>query len=517
MERLRLLCVGLLLLTWGLVPLQAEVVSATDPEMKRYLGKEITVEGKASLVKMERGSAMIKFLGTEFVVFIDREVVKEFEGISLVEACGGKLIRATGKVTQYEDLLELTITETSQLLVDGKPLVASKDDEDEDGLEEVSIAVPLMAATVPLTQRQTVVHALLVRDLGSGEEAGESQRLIATATEHVGVDEMKVVFNQPVGKSMRVAMEEAIKYLQIQHKAWPRGFDISIGFQEKFSAKSGPSAAVACALLLDGMITGKVYDPTFAVTGDMNADGSVEPIGGLAAKIRGAGKGGCKLIAIPIRNVSAVEDMVVLNETKWLWEIQIVTIAKFDEAVQLAVAEREANLAQALADFEKLAKELRTRGPAILAFPQVQQFLQKILTACPNHLSARLLQQVGQKKAPDRLSLIGSFNAIDRACKPFIQVMETDHAITSPIARDKYADSLFTLRNLRLKLDQRTIPYADALANFIDTWRSYTQYPISGASRTAEVNRIIRQKGGEASRRYKELRQDPQIMEEIGL
>lgn len=507
-----------LILTFTASALGADTFPATDPNLKNHVGKQITIIGLVSETRTGNGHNYLKFAGTEFVVFIDRKVVEAFGSSPPAQACMGKTITATGEVVLFKQKLQLQIANPSKLLVDGKVLVEGREDvERENSLEDVSIAVPRMAETVPLSQRQTVVHALLVRDLGSGEEAGESQKLIATATEHSREDEMKVVFNQRVGKDMRVAMEEGIKYLQLQHNAWPRGFDISIGFQEKWTGKSGPSAAVACALLLDGMITGKAYDPGFAVTGDMNADGSVEPIGGVAAKIRGAGKGGCKVIAIPVKNTSAVEDMVVLNETQWLWQIQIVTISKFDEAASLAVAERDENLAKALADFDKLASELRSRGTAILAYPQVQQFLTKILAACPNHLSARLLQQIGQRKGPSRLSLVGSFNAIDRACKPFIQVMETDQVITSPMARDKYADSLFALRNLRLKLDSRTTSYADALATFIDTWRSYTQSPITGASRVAEVNRIIREKRLEASRRYKELTQNPQIIEELEL
>ena len=43
----------------------------------------------------------------------------------------------------------------------------------------------------------------------------------------------------------------------------------------------------------------------------MNADGSVQPIGGVQAKIRGATKGSCKLVGVPVKNEKSVQDLLV--------------------------------------------------------------------------------------------------------------------------------------------------------------------------------------------------------------
>ena len=121
-------------------------------------------------------------------------------------------------------------------------------------------------------------------------------------------------FNQRVGKAMDSALKEVTKYLRVKHDTWPSGYDIEIAFEDRFTAKDGPSAAICCALLLDSLVSGKTIDPFFAVTGDMNADGSVQPVGGVPAKVRGAFSKSCKYVAIPTKNARSLSDLVLLNE-----------------------------------------------------------------------------------------------------------------------------------------------------------------------------------------------------------
>ena len=97
-------------------------------------------------------------------------------------------------------------------------------------------------------------------------------------------------------------MAEVLKFMQLRHSGWPKGKAIEISFQENFSPKDGPSAGVACALLLDSLITGGKLDEQFSLTGRLNVDGSVQPIGGVAAKVSGATAGGRKIVGVPKAN-----------------------------------------------------------------------------------------------------------------------------------------------------------------------------------------------------------------------
>ena len=147
---------------------------------------------------------------------------------------------------------------------------------------------------------------------------------------------MRVLFNQRVGKDMHSALNEVIKHLRVKHDSWPSGYEVEIAFEDRFTLKDGPSAAVPCALLLDSLITGNKIDPSFAVTGDMNADGSIQPVGGVPAKVRGAFSKDCKIVAIPLKNARALSDLVILSGIEPVSRIQVFTVKHFREASALA-------------------------------------------------------------------------------------------------------------------------------------------------------------------------------------
>ena len=153
--------------------------------------------------------------------------------------------------------------------------------------------------------KQVHVNGLLVMPLASGKEAGAVSLMNATVVYGGG----SLRFNQGVGLEMQAALNEVQKYMSVRHPVLPASSDLELAFEEKYSDKDGPSAAVACALLMEAALTGKTWDPAFAVTGDMNADGAVQPIGSVAAKIRGASNGSCKLVAVPAKNEASVSDM----------------------------------------------------------------------------------------------------------------------------------------------------------------------------------------------------------------
>lgn len=139
-----------------------------------------------------------------------------------------------------------------------------------------------------LKSRSSRVNGLLVAELEGGKIAGATSQLNVVAVPQSEVAESTLAFNQKIGPMMEQALQEVRKFQTIRQGRWPAGFQIEVSFADKYTPKDGPSAAVACALLLEGLFTGTVWDSAMAVTGDLNADGSVQPVGGLPAKIRSA-------------------------------------------------------------------------------------------------------------------------------------------------------------------------------------------------------------------------------------
>ena len=89
-----------------------------------------------------------------------------------------------------------------------------------------------------LKSKQTRIKGLLVRPLANGEFAGMASQMNATATPLDSADsQLRVLFNQRVGKEMHSALNEVIKHLRVKHDSWPSGYEVEIAFEDRFTLK----------------------------------------------------------------------------------------------------------------------------------------------------------------------------------------------------------------------------------------------------------------------------------------
>lgn len=373
------------------------------------------------------------------------------------------------------------------------------------------------AAGTEVKLKITHMNGLLVMPLPSGKEAGQVSKMNLTALP--GAPALK--FNQAVGEDMQKALHEVDKFMSIRHKGLPPEHHLEISFEDKYSGKDGPSAAVACALLVESALTGITWDPAFAVTGDMNADGAVQPIGGVAAKVRGATNGSCKIIAVPIKNEPSVVDVLVTDGPAPLTGISIFTIKQFEDAALLANPERPAALQQALVEMENIRSVLQRDPrmiPQILKTPAAAARLQSVLEKAPNCISAKYLLLYAQGRAPNVLTLGGSIEATDNSGAALVNALKQLDQPADSLKPDELGTSLTRLRNLRPKVDRRVWPYLDSLVNFGDLVRASVLTPsITAGSRRNEFFQKLRQTAKSVNNSKSALLADPQIREELGL
>ncbi|MBN8418177.1 MAG: hypothetical protein J0L73_04615 [Verrucomicrobia bacterium] len=377
------------------------------------------------------------------------------------------------------------------------------------------------AAGVSFQSRINQVNGLLISQLSSGGEAGQVTRMSLTALPSLGESPSTLKFNQDVGESMGKALNEVSKFSQLRHGGWPVGHSLEIGFEDKYIGKDGPSAAVACALLLEAAITGKKWDPAFAVTGDMNADGSVQPIGGVQAKIRGATKGSCKLVGVPVKNEKSVQDLLVLEGPAPLVGITVFGIKTFDDALLLAGTERPPALQNALTDFDNM-RTVMMRDPSqivpLLRTPHAAQRLQALLTAAPNCYSAKYLLLYLQGRAPRSLSIGGSIEAAQSSADSIVSSIDHDvDTNMSSLKGDELGTSLYRLRNLRPRLDQRVWPYVDNLVAYGEVIRGALLNPVRSGARYVDLVGKANKAASGAKAAYDKLINDVQVREELGL
>lgn len=366
---------------------------------------------------------------------------------------------------------------------------------------------------------QAAVTGLLVSGDSGADFIGEASRMNATVLEDEYFGRaLEIKFNQKVGESTESALREVVKFHVIRNPGANLAQLVEIGFGEQYSSKDGPSAAVACSLLIESILTGKELDSTFAVTGDMNADGTVQPVGGIDGKIRGATKGGAAIVAIPKGNTTTLSDLACLGETTYFINIQIFSISTFEEALELAKVEqdRSAAVRDSLALFAEVQKVLRRPdGAKWIANPHVSSRLEEVLQLTPNHESARHLLQVGKGRTNPQLSLAGSFLQIYRSVKPMRSALEEG---VIPDDTRGLSESIFTLRRVRSLLDPRTRGCADALEDFAETIKKIGDTDLATAR--SRVPRLVEELNDTWIRvvdEYEKIQSDAEIQEELML
>ncbi|HSI63695.1 MAG TPA: S16 family serine protease [Candidatus Saccharimonadia bacterium] len=369
-----------------------------------------------------------------------------------------------------------------------------------------------------LKLQQTNVHGLLIMSLGSGQ-AGSASKMGAIALQAERGLTASVKFNQPVGEMMAKALEEVAKFTQLNNKGWPQGYNIELSFADKYSNKDGPSAAVACALLLHSLITGKELDPAFAVTGDMNADGSVQPIGGVAAKIRGATKGDCKIIGIPSKNESSLGDLLLTDGPAPFASIQIYSLVHFADAEALAITAKPETTQLAVAEMSRV-QEVLLRNPSQMGSwlrnQHVIAKLQQVLKDSPNNLSAKYLLMYATGRVPQTLSLAGSLSAIDDTAGDLIASIKADKGQAfDNMGKGSVGSSLTRLQTLRARCDVRTRPYADAIIDFGSAVKEALDRPAQTSTRANELRNKIRGAANAVDSQLSRLVNDPAVREEL--
>ena len=353
------------------------------------------------------------------------------------------------------------------------------------------------------------VKALLVRQLSSGEMAGFAQPLTATAIKSGGDEGMQIKFNQDVGDDMSTALAAVVRGLQVHYGAWPHGYTAELGFEEKYNPKDGPSAAVACALLLDGLIHDHEYDPGFAVTGDLNSDLTVQPVGGVPAKIRGATARGAKIVSVPIANRRGLADLVVMGELKPFIDIDVFTAETFAQARAVALARRHPDLQTSIDQFATL----KAAGLSKMRSKESIAKLREIVKRTPNYLSAELTLRAATRTLPKTLSLAGSFESIDTNVGPFIDAIRAGRS--ESINTSEFAKTMESLRRVKTKLDPRTHALHTALVDLLVFDRRYVGTRFGNETQY----RAYRKEGKTLVSRYdrerKKLASNSEIIEEL--
>lgn len=373
------------------------------------------------------------------------------------------------------------------------------------------LVVTSATATYAEELKQSSVRGLLVIELPNGKHAGAASQMNATLVPRQNEIEF-MRFNQEVGRMMAGSINEVQKFLSVRHPDKDNTkVMIELSFADRHSPKDGPSAAVACALLGDSLLTGHKIDPKFAVTGDMTATGVVQPIGGVSAKIRGASnRGDSEIVAIPIKNESAIEDLYITDGIEKLYKIQIFTIATFDDAKKIAALDRDLKITKAIEDFKMIQMAL-TKNESYIKNPKVRAKLRDIYAAAPNCVSAKILLLDSLGNGPRRLSPGGSIDAIEVSSSIIGNALSDGSYKNAAGNNDILFKSLSNLQRIRTKLDKRTIEYCDTVLDVGQWIKLHRNDKIISNGDVAQVKALVEKLQQEENK----IRNNSKFMEEL--
>jgi Lon protease (S16) C-terminal proteolytic domain len=396
------------------------------------------------------------------------------------------------------------------------PALHAQKDPTKEAVAPAAAPAPAAPGGPALKGRQSTLYGLLVMEIGEGKLAGQASQMNCTAVQK-GTGDAVLKFNQNVGSDMEGALNEVQKFMSVRHNGWPTGYSIEMSFEDRYQPKDGPSAAVACALMVDSLFTGQALDQATAVTGDMTATGSVQPVGGVPDKLRAAAEKKCTVVGIPLKNARSMSDYCLLKGPRPVTAIQVFTLDKFDEAKKLAATPRDPAVEKAIKEFAEIARVLNAnQNPAgAVKHPKVIERLQSVLKSAPNHLSARILLEMGTGTGPKALSAAGSLEAINSEGEALINGIESGKVET--LGKDKVAEAVGRLNNIRPRLDKRTHAYADALLDFGRAFRAYTTGSDTPQTRVTLIRAIedINKKGARVKAEWDKLRSDQALMETV--
>lgn len=369
-----------------------------------------------------------------------------------------------------------------------------------------------------LAKKQSGVNGLLIMEVDGGGMAGMASRMSATHLENVSDANAgrRLRFNQEVGQMMGETLPEIASFMEVRHGDWIKDGVIEFAFREKFVMKDGDSAGVACGLMIEGLVTGKELDPKFTCTGSLNSDGSVQPIGGVVAKLRGARKAGCEIVSLPYANRFALSDITILGEAAVLAKMQVFIVEKFDEAWALAQAEREPEIQASIDEFAKLQDQFASAGVMQTIRSRAgQASLQRILDRTPNHASARLMLNVALGAMPNELSLNGSMEELFGKFMYLTTIIEAPPRLspTGTSDLDDFENTVAALKKVGSRVEPRTRAFATALLQFAEAMEAQKR-----AGRVSPDSQLRRQSivafqalGVELER----IRKDPELLEDL--
>ena len=228
--------------------------------------------------------------------------------------------------------------------------------------------------------------------------------------------------------TLQAALEKASAWAVAGNEKFPDGLTLKVSAEGGYGTHEHDAAGAATAVLLDSIGNGHEIDPLVAIVGGVNEKGHITAAPRLATRLRTLETDPPPpAIGVPMLSEVEVRDLALMDELDVLARQQIISLVTLDDARAIAAKKKPERVAKAF-DLFATVRDAASRAPVktLLKNPKFLQRLQEIVTAMPNHLSAKLLLLAATNKVPGRITFATSRQAILKAIKPFVNVTSSN-------------------------------------------------------------------------------------------
>ncbi len=218
------------------------------------------------------------------------------------------------------------------------------------------------------------------------------------------------------------AFREGVKYLGVKKSGAVRGIRIQFSVDSDqtadFFGAQGPATALPCLVNLHSHLENSEVDLEVLFAGDVNADGTIQPLHDIRERLVGLGSEDSRIIGIPHGDANSLSDLLILYGPTVFAKHQIFALKRFEEALDLGAPSgtREAKLEEAISKFSELQGVLNQAGGVRhLAHPATIERLKEVMALAPHHGSSRMLGLWATGRAPRRLTLAASLDLVMEA------------------------------------------------------------------------------------------------------
>lgn len=463
-----------------------EIIPVTDMDtLRARLGQTVRVRGEVSgITTGPSGYKRITFKDTKFFLYLAKRELDRFPEWNL-EGWQGRTLFAAGVVAEHRGQLELLIKSPAQLAeaadkLSLAPAVPSP--------TRGTAATPgggAGSSTAP--QRTTATLSQFVARLNVPQPYLAFERFSATLAPGYR-STAPITLESYNGRDRAPAMAgvEAVRAL----RGWPANHVLRVT-RALTDGAPGPGLphSLAVALLVEAMMEDFALPETLAVGGRVKPDGTLaggrEELMLLPTPLPPEGS----VLLVPAAAAATLTDLALDGQWEALTRHSILGAKTFADVSRLARALGAGELAGAVEAFAALQPDLQRNPASAIASAGVRAKLGAVVSACPEHLTARVLLEWGTARQEPRYSPAASALKLRLFYAKLADTRLSKAKNKEDETKKKLRELKGECRELRAKIDPSGEAFHTSLKEWIDAMEDNVKFPTSDDSNRAKKAR----------------------------